>query len=601
MKECSVFARAAGERMGPRKLAAAIAMLAWGAADPAAAFETKVSGRIGMGAVFRTQERAPDLLVSYNAAAMGLTGLAASGQNTDDGNNNFRRGDAVSRALTAFLEFRATQGELSGVVRIKAWHDDALNGGGRPWGNSINGYTPGAPLGDRGAARLSRFSGVALGDYYVQHTTRIANMGLTSRIGQQSLSWGERSSFPGGLSALNATDFPALRRAGAVPPQWAVPAPMAYARLQLAPAAAVEAFYQTRFRPSALDLCGTFWAITDYSAQGCNRTFSGALPASDAVRLRGGSYLKRVDSPTPTGDGQYGAGLTWRSATLGADFGLYHARYTSRTPVPGLRKSSRAGPAVLLNDPDGKNLAYFTEYVGDIRMTALTFQRPGAHGAWFGELAVRPRQPVQLPAGDVLPAFLSPTAPSLIRQDADAVAPGGIYHAYDRYRTAQLQLGVRHDWGRVGGVALSGVAEVVGKHASGLPDPALRRYGRADLYGAGPVKGVCAVTSNDRARQCSFDGYVTANALAYRLRLDGRFATPIAALLGQAWVALTHDVKGWSYDFSIHEGRRSLNIGMRFEYQRRYTAEVSFVPLWGGVYNAQRDRDQLAVAVGVRF
>ena len=289
------------------------------------------------------------------------------------------------------------------------------------------------------------------------------------------------------------------------------------------------------------------------------------------------------------------------SAWLQTDFGLYHARYISRLPVPGLRKSSRIGPASIAFDPDGKNPAFFTEYPGRIDMLALTFQHKRAHGSWFGELTMRPHQPVQLPAGDVLPAFLNAAAASLLRADADAVAPGAIYHAYDRYRTTQLQLGMQHDWHPLAGIALSGQAEVVAKHAAGLPDPALRRYGRADIFGNGPINGVCTVTSIDAARQCSLEGYATASALAYRLRLDARRALPAAALTVHGWAQLTHDARGWSYDSQINEGRNNASLGVRLEYRQRYSAELVFAPVWGGAYNAQADRDQVSFALGMRY
>ena len=261
-----------------------------------------------------------------------------------------------------------------------------------------------------------------------------------------------------------------------------------------------------------------------------------------------------------------------------------------------LKRSSRG----RLN-PDGKNLAFFSEYAGGVEMLALTLAHKRQRTTWFGELALRPRQPVSLPAGDVVPAFLNAATPSLARAEADALPPGAIYHSYDRLRVMQFQAGVQRDWPVAGGVALSAVAEVVGKHVAHLPDPARRRYGRAEVFGNGPVYGVCTVTSPDAARQCSFDGYTSRIAAAYRVRLDARKTLPDRALLLHGWALLTHDVKGWSHDGFINEGRRVLNLGVRVEYRQRYSAEAVYAPIWGGAYNAQADRDQLLLAVGMRF
>jgi hypothetical protein len=62
-----------------------------------------------------------------------------------------------------------------------------------------------------------------------------------------------------------------------------------------------------------------------------------------------------------------------------------------------------------------------------------------------------------------------------------------------------------------------------------------------------------------------------------------------------------HDVKGWSADALINQGRRNAKLALRFEYCQRYLAELVYTPVWGGDYNAVSDRDQLAVAVGIKF
>jgi hypothetical protein len=587
--------------IGRRCVRAAFTVIAVTGALPASALETRIGGQLGFGASYRTEAAAPYMLLAYNAQAVGLSGLATSGQNSDDANLNFRRGDAVTRALRGYVDLAAFEGNFSALVRIKAWHDFALSDHPRAWGNSINGYAAGAPLGDAGAARLSRFSGVALGDAYIEQRAQLDDVRVLARLGQQSLAWGERSTIPGGLAALNAVDLPARRRAGAAPQETLVPAPMLFARAQGASGFGVEGFYQARFRPSALDLCGTFWSGTDYIAQGCDLAFAGQMPVSDRVRAQRGAYMARRDPPASDQGGEYGAALTWASVPLGIETGLYHARYTSRTPVPGVRKSQRAGAALIAGDPDGKNMQYFTEYVGDIAMTALSVVRRHAHGSVFGELVFRANQPVQLPPGDTLPALLNPAFPSLLRKDVDALAPGQLFHAYDRFRTFQLQLGVQQDWPRAGRFAVASVAEVVFKHVAGLPDPVVRRYGRADQYGNGPVAGVCAVTTVDAQRQCSSDGYVSPSAYAYRLRLDARMAQARPGLNLHAWAQLQHDVKGWSYDFVHSQGRRTANLGVRVDYLKRYVAEVAYVPVWGGMYNNQVDRDTVSISVGLRF
>lgn len=573
---------------------------AFACAADAAALDTKVQGRVTYGAAFRTEAPDPQLMVTFNAAALGLTGLAPSGQNTDDANLNFRRGDTTSQVLKGYLDLSMAEGAFMALLRVKAWHDFALAEHDRPWGNNANSYQGGQPLGDNGATRLSRFSGIALADAYVQHSEKFGAARVMGRLGQQSLSWGEGAAFVGGLSAINANDQPAIRRPAASPQEMRRPAPMLFGRADLSPAFGIEGFYTNTFRPSALDMCGTFWAGPDYLAEGCDRAFAGPPAVSDRVRLASGAFVKRAPSPTANDAPQFGAALTWRSAALG-EVGLYAARHIARTPAPGLYKSTRVGPALIAGDPEGKNLTYFTEHVDGIKLFALNVARKHGAATWTGELAYRPNQPLQLPPGDVLPAFLSPTAPSLLRADATATAPGAAFHAYDRYRALQLQVGLRYDWGKVGRTMLTGQADVVGKHVMSLADPLLRRYGRPDQYGSGPINGVCTVTTVNAARQCSTDGYVSPSAYAYRLRVDARFGEVMPGLNAIASALFTHEFKGWSYDFLLSEGRKSMNLGLRFEYRQRYQAELAYAPIWGGAYSNQSDKDTLALAVGVKF
>ncbi len=584
-----------------RAMAAPVALLVLASSGSAQALEWKASGRAMFGAALRTEAPDPRLLVSFNAAQVGLAGQASSGQNTDDANLNFARGEPTSRALRGYLDLTAGAGGFFALVRVKAWHDFALENHARPWGNNANGYAAGKALSDAGAARLSRFSGVALGEAFLQRDFKIAGARVMARLGQQSLAWGEGVAFPGGLGAINGNDQPAMRRAGVSPQEMRVPTPMLFARADFGSGIAAEGFYSSTFRPSALDMCGTFWATTDYLAQGCDRAFAGPPALSDRERLASGSFLKRIDSPSPNDGAQFGVALTWKSAALASDFALHAARTIWRTPIPGLRKSTRAGPAFIAGDPDGRNLAFFTEYPDDVKMLALSAAHKRGATLLSGELAYRPNQPLQLPPGDVLPPFLSPAAPSLLRADANATVPGGYVRGYDRYRTAQLQVGLQHDWGKRGLAIWSGAADVIAKHAFSLPDPALRRYGRPDQFGAGPVNGKCTVNTVDAARQCSLDGYISPSAYAYRLRVIARMAALPPELSAIASVLFQHDVKGWSHDFLLSEGRKTMNLALRLEYRKRYLAEVVYAPVWGGLYSNQSDKDQVSMAVGLKF
>ncbi len=581
------------------KLVAAAFAVAFLPAAPAGAADIKASGRIMAGHIVRVQERDPHLLTGVNAAAIGLTGRG-SGGNADDANSNYARGDAASRAVKAIAEVSAVEGTWSGLLRAKAWHDAGLNRDGRPWGNVPSSYAAGQPLSDSGAPRRARFSGVALLDAWVQGRFMPAAMPVTLRLGQQTLAWGERALAPGGLEALNPRDAPGLHRAAPVQAETMVPRPMLFARLEPASGFGVEGYYQPGFRPSALDVCGTLWSMSDYLVEGCDKVMSGQPAVSDRARLPLGAYQKRLPTPHPEA-GEFGLGLTWRQFGTDLEIGFYHARSNARTALPSLRRSSRPnGPALIAGDPDGRNMAYFTEYPEGLRISALTLAHKLGATSVYGELSYRPGTPFMLAPGDVLPPFLNATAPALLRARANAVAPGAIFHGYDLYAVWQAQLGARREW-QWGGVKLAGAAEVVGKHARDLPDPAVMRYGRADIFGVGPVNGQCTVTTGDAARQCSLRGYASPDAWGYRLRLDARLPPLGPQLAASASLLFVHDVEGWSGDLMLNEGRRSMNLALRFEYRQRYLAELGYQPSWGGDYHQAADRDTASFALGLKF
>src|SRR5438552_11867849 len=152
----------------PRFPPIALLAAALACSDALAALETRASGRLTVGASYRLEAADPELLFSANAGAAGLTGRSAGGANADDANTNFRRREATSTVLKAWLEVSAGEGDFLALARVKAWYDYALDQQPRAWGNSPNDYTAGAPLSDRRAPALSRFSGVELVDVYVQ-------------------------------------------------------------------------------------------------------------------------------------------------------------------------------------------------------------------------------------------------------------------------------------------------------------------------------------------------------------------------------------------------------------------------------------------------
>ena len=558
------------------------------------------SGQVNYGVSYRLEAPDPALLNVLNAAASGQRGLAPGGQNSDDGDTNFQRHDATASVLKGYADLNVAQGPFSMLLRARAWRDFALRDGARPFGNSANGYTAGAPLSDAGAPARTRFSGALLSDYYLQYDGAAGGQALRVRVGQQLIPWGNWAGSAGGISIVNGTDLPGLRRPGSVPQESKVAAPAVFAHAGLGGALAAEAYVQTAFKPAADDMCGTFGAISDYIAPGCDKVMAGLPAASDRQRVRTGQVMQRLPMAAPDAPSQHGLALLWHDEA--GSVGLYHARLASRNAFPGLQTSTRVGAPLVAGDPDGKNMRFFTEYIGDIDVSSLALARRVGTAQLTGELSYRAGNPLMISPSDVLPAFLSPTAPSLMRADANRLGPGGLFHGSDRYHTVHATLALDGDLGAAAGLRFGGGADLVYKHVIGLPDPAVRRYGRADQYGAGPINGACTPSVPAMAAiQCSETGYVTATAWGARVHVEARTGALAPGLETLLSLALTDDVKGWSYDNIINEGRKRAMLVLRLVYRQRYLAELMATPNWGGQYNAQSDRDLLSLSLGIRF
>jgi hypothetical protein len=572
--------------------------------DAAAGGKLTVKGSITAGIAYRTVSQDTDLLANVNSSLVGIPGTAltpTTGRNQDDGNLNFNKGAPVSEVVNGYLSLEYRSGDYSVLASAKAWYDYAVAKKGHPWGNIPNGYTPDASLSDAGAPPRSRFSGVVLDNLYATGRHRIAAMPLEWNLGYQKLDWGNRFLVLGGLRDLNPIDFPALTRPGMLQreQETRIPVPQIFARLGVSAATSIEGFYQFGFERSAPSQCGTFYSGVDWYSDGCNAVTIGA--GSDRAALASGSFLKRAGNVMPSEGGQFGAALTHTVAAWATKFGVYATQFHSRTGYSGVIKSLRtAGAPFVPGDPDGLNPKYLTEFPADVRMFGLTFETRFAGGRAFGELTYRPNQPLQFNAADLLGAVLSPVAPTTLRSQERALPPGGTLNGFERHKNVQLQLGaIGQLAGVLPGATVNWGAEIVYKGVPDLPDPSVTRFGRVDVFGQGPVDGSCPAPA--APTQCTSDGYVSRHAFGYRLVVGARYANVAEGVDLVPQLLFGHDVSGWSGDTAILEGRKLAIVSLRANWRNGFTADIAWVPTWGGTYNNQRDRSAVQLSVGRRF
>jgi hypothetical protein len=569
--------------------------------------EVKVSGAVSAGTSVRTQSANPAFITRANGAAAGVPGIAPAGRNQDDGNLNYLRGDPVSTVLKALVNVEAKYNGYGAHLRAIAWRDFTLADGGVPWGNIPNNYAVGAPLGESSNSVYGRYSGVALLDANVYGNGRVGDMPLYGKLGWQLLPWGVSALIGGGLNVLNPVNQPALRRPGVLSEEIGIPFPAVFVRLGLTSTTNIEAFYQFAFQRTEPLGCGTFFSTLDYLADRCDKVVFGA-GLTDSASLAQLNYAKRAPDRDPSDLGQFGIGITHTVEPIATQFGAYFAQYHLRSGIAGVVKSRRpasAGEAYIAGDPDGLNPQYFIQYPEDIRVFAvnMTTRRPDL--TLFAEITHRLNQPMQLNSTDITNAANSNTAPTFVRAEYAAIPLGGIYDAYDRFQTTDVQFGATRTFGTILGAKILGAksatlgAEAGFKYVHSLPDPNVRRYGRSDVFGSAPFNGTCTVVGPGLT--CSNDGFVTPLASGMRARGSLSYPDVFSNVTVTPSVTYGWDVSGWSYDAAFNEGRQFAIISLRAEYQKQYAAEIAYQPIWGGRYNNARDRDVLTMAVSARF
>ena len=98
---------------------------------------------------------------------------------------------------------------------------------------------------------------------------------------------------------------------------------------------------------------------------------------------------------------------------------------------------------------------------------------------------------------------------------------------------------------------------------------------------------------------CDVDGFQTPFAMGYKLRAATvlpQFGPNISLT---PYLTFTHDITGWSADFSIQGGRVTYGAGFRADIRQTYFVEAS--ALWyrrGTPYDPMRDRGQYTLVVG---
>jgi hypothetical protein len=644
--------RVSGFRSNP--LAAAVLLALSTAPAYAVSFESEsgeVKGSfdttVSIGAAWRMESRDPSLVGITN-------GGTARDVNSDDGNLNYDKGEAVYSAIKFTHDFELSYQNYGMFLRGTYFFDPV---------NDTNEFL-GPVARDRMVAEAD------LLDAYVRGAFDVGGRNLNLRLGSQVVSWGESTFILNGINVINPVDVSRLRVPGAELKEGLVPSNMVWASQEVSSTVSVEGFVLATWNKTKIDPRGSFFSTTDALSDDGDKIYVGSGRRVDQHRpqvafgvVPGVSdfsapvWAPRSADRNPSDSGQFGLAMRWFAPELNStEFGFYAMNYHSRTPylsairgaatisgvdaatmafVPSFSAGGCTTSSTLINfnvlagfNPLSQGLCvggaqplvqanYFADYPENIHLYGVSFNTAGPAGiALQGEYSYRSNQPVQLATTEVILAA-GGLANNITGGDvaAASVTPGTEITGYRRVKMHQVQLTGTKAFGPMMAAEQFVLVGEAGFTHQDLPK---------DLLFAGPgvflpAQGSSTLTTSG-STQPGMQGYATRSSWGYRLvgRLD--YPNAIGAVTVSPRLAYSHDVDGVSATFN--EGTKAATLGVGFNYRQNLQADIAYTWFWGGrTYsgtdpgavpagqspnyassaNPLKDRDFLAVSVSYSF
>ncbi|HSX86367.1 MAG TPA: DUF1302 domain-containing protein, partial [Pseudomonas sp.] len=309
-------------------LASTLAAPAFGVNFNIGEIEGQFDSSLSIGASWSMRGADPDLIGSNN----GGDGLS---QTTDDGRQNFKKGETFSKIFKGIHDLELKYGDTGVFVRGKYWYDFETKDESRLFKD----------IDDSNRKQAAQASGAEILDAFVYHNYDIAGQPGSVRLGKQVVSWGESTFIQNSINSINPVDASAFRRPGAEIKEGLIPVNMFYISQSLTENLSMEAFYQIEWDQTVVDNCGTFFAQPDIIADGCDENLAVLSPALGALSgfaaAQGFGYQTTSEGViVPRGgdrdardSGQWGTAFRYFSEALDTEFGAYFMNYHSRTPM----------------------------------------------------------------------------------------------------------------------------------------------------------------------------------------------------------------------------------------------------------------------------
>ncbi|MGI2129888.1 DUF1302 domain-containing protein [Shewanella baltica] len=573
--------------------------------------------------------------------------------NNDLSNLLYSQGDTTSEIVKGLHELSLKYKNYGLFARGMYFYDRKLNDGNYDYNDPITGkeFDP---------CEDSRASEVQCKDIRLLDAFVYANFDLNEganplsiRVGNQVVSWGESTLIAHGISEINAVDLNILNAPGAELKEAFRPQGMVWASLGLTDSLTVEAFYQYDWQPIWVPTPGSIFATNDFAGFGgyaqnaqlgfnANPDINLDFVMQEYERLAGmiasGQFTKDQlgalalayptkvtlvqDEEEPSNDGQYGIKLGYYAPELGeTEFGFYFMNYHSRRPLisgtaADFSKGAISSDLTTVVQNAGNinrelllSLKSFSKaqivYPEDIKLYGFSFNTLIGDTSVAGEIAHRQDEPLQIDDVELLFAGMpQQLANAGLRPELDGISqikdvqPGETVDGFIRVDTTQAQVTFTHLFGPTLGLDnLTMLAEVGGVWIHDMPgfdELRLNGPGTSRSGGNPDMPGIIQGLHNGPET----NPFPTEFAWGYRLVAKADFNNVFAGVNMSPRVIFSHDVDGITPDpmFLFTEGRKSVALGVNFDYQNRWGADISYNNFFGGVgtTNAMADRDYVS-------
>jgi hypothetical protein len=596
----------------------------------------------------------PILNVNPNAATV-WDGAGTYSTNGDNGNLNFDSGESFSKLIKGSHELDVRYENLGFFARGIYFYDFEMMDSDRAWTNPHSGKVNDPCRDDEARDQLCR--DIRLLDAFIYGDFDIGEMPFSVRVGQQVISWGESTLISHGISELNPVDIARLRAPGAELKEAFIPFGAVWGSLGITENFNVEMFYQYSWEKTVLPAPGSYFSTNDFAGDGGHfnnvqlnfasnpdtdldslitdlnalraQILNGNVPIADA----GGAYvggfptkltLRQEDAENdPEDGGQYGLRLSWFLPELNdTEISLYHMNYHSRRPVfsgitADFSAEALAHDVGMLVSSDitydnYTNLKAFSrvelDYIEDIKLYALSFNTAIGETSVAGEISYRQDEPLQIDDVELLFAAMpQQLANDLGRDELNGISqldifPGGTRaNGFILSDTIQAQMTITNLWGpTIGASQFTTLLEVGGIDISDMPDQDVLR-----LNGPGTARngGVAGKEGLELALQDGVETNPFPSAFAWGYRFIAKLAynDVFAGINVSPRVVFSHDVNGITPDplFLFVEDRKSMALGLGFDYQNRWSADLNYNSFFGGVgtTNQIEDRDYVSFSI----